>query len=1381
YGARSAGLHDSLELHHLQLLRDSYSRERSVAGQSQRSVTACNTGAHPAGALSLEQFRSALSTEESWNDRMEELFSEARPSRPQLDSTCDGHIGWETLCTYVLQQPEQSGDTPEANNMDISEPVIRHCLQNKQEPVTRILEVSQPPPLRYISVSKGGTLTVWNSRLQVIRSLETSSEQRCPPCTIGRQLHHAGLHPHRPLPRLSLTPRHRHQTLQWCRTRLSWSDSEWQRVIFSDESRFSPGGDAQRIRVWRHRGQHQDERFAVTRPEDLVSLHLHPYRTICRNSFGGSCVSWFQLCGHVGEKGSSSRRFRSWMTDAVYMPNVHKVAVASVSRNIHLIDVSTSACFEEWQLCGLSHAATALCYWYSVEAPGERCALMWGDERGAVSVLWFLQPHKGLFETPFSSQGGPQQVFLSDICSQTSLVSYQQSPKIHSEPINRVRYEPRASLIATSSESSASSVVIMDVDQRRSSYVWKVEKGVQYFDISWSLSLLVTAGLDPALRLWNRYVTSRPVAVLHGHRTTVVDVTIYPDLRKIFSYSKDAVLKIWDIPTQRCVKTLPLRFPNIQTGRIPEQGSFPLLLSLAGAPALLVSCREYLALLRLQNSASSRGAAAFSCTLYIPHLRQVVTACADSSVVVWEVETGRKRLELKNAHGQEEITAMTADHSQRRLITAASNGTIKVWSLLNGHPLHKLEAVSDTEVTGVICLHDNQLLSVGWSRLVAQYSIGESHDVYVKADVSWKSGRLHSEDILTADHCPGLRMLATGSYDGEIIVWTLDTQRPVTRLQRPEPGKTPTGPPQSSVGHSLVLHQWTQDAAPQDAAHRTLPHRMLPTGRCPTGCCPTGRCPQDGAQRTVPKGCCPTGCCPKDAGQRMLPTGCCPQDTAHRTVPKGCCPTGRCPKDAGQRMLPTGRCPQDAPHRMLPTGQSPQDAAQRTPPKGRSPQDAPHRMLPTGCSPQDAAHRMLPTGRSPQDAPHRTIPTGRRPKENDPPLTSCLLCGGPVGVLIIEEQGGAGGCLQMAVLVCCRVNPPVDRLRFLQKRTRGREWRNRAVLLSSQAGSVCWWSVCGPPHNHAEFYAPHRSDERVKALCTNHDNSVLITGDTTGSVQLWDISQYGLSDGDEPVNQQPPLIKTWRAHEGAIVSMEVLEHDSQLFLVSVSVDHAARLWTAGGGCVGSFGQECYWDLNNPQTYQVNRYNETELSSSSDQEEKDMTETDQSENIKDISAPGDRVQGPGAEVGAARSPSEELCQTTVESAPSSEDYHLSIQTLDEWSRAQSCSSSASSSPGHCGKVALGGQVIVDFQRKMAMRQDRRKEFGTIDSTRLYRIGTECTPFQALKMQELGQPMEVPSRPWMLSKSQSYSRATELSSPLLSSDSSGTPDPENLENL
>ncbi|KAI4895867.1 hypothetical protein NFI96_029661 [Prochilodus magdalenae] len=161
--------------------------------------------------------------------------------------------------------------------------------------------------------------------------------------TIGRRLHHAGLHPQGPLPRLSLTPRHRHQTLQWCRTRLSWSDSEWQRVIFSDESRFSLVGDAQRIRVWRHRGQHRDERFVVTRPEGLVSLHLHPYRTICRN-----CVRMFKLHGmdyHRTPLGASTAPYR----------DVWHVGLANTAARLHHTERQTS-CFYVPK-CQKDHAA----------------------------------------------------------------------------------------------------------------------------------------------------------------------------------------------------------------------------------------------------------------------------------------------------------------------------------------------------------------------------------------------------------------------------------------------------------------------------------------------------------------------------------------------------------------------------------------------------------------------------------------------------------------------------------------------------------------------------------------------------------------------------------------------------------------------------------------------------------------------------------------------------------------------------------------------------------------------------------------------------------------------------------------------------------------
>jgi WD40 repeat protein len=58
---------------------------------------------------------------------------------------------------------------------------------------------------------------------------------------------------------------------------------------------------------------------------------------------------------------------------------------------------------------------------------------------------------------------------------------------------------------------------------------------------------------------------------------------------------------------------------------------------------------------------------------------QVVTAADDSTIIIWDMMTGAKRMQINNAHGHEEITALSLDGSKRRLITGARNGSIKVF------------------------------------------------------------------------------------------------------------------------------------------------------------------------------------------------------------------------------------------------------------------------------------------------------------------------------------------------------------------------------------------------------------------------------------------------------------------------------------------------------------------------------------------------------------------------------------------------------------------------------------------------------------------------------------------------------------------------------
>ncbi|GFV43139.1 transposable element Tc1 transposase [Trichonephila clavipes] len=74
------------------------------------------------------------------------------------------------------------------------------------------------------------------------------------PQTISRHLAEANLKSKRPFHALPLTPEHRQQRLQWCQARSMWSVSDWQKVVFSDESRFVLGTDDNRVRVWRRPG-----------------------------------------------------------------------------------------------------------------------------------------------------------------------------------------------------------------------------------------------------------------------------------------------------------------------------------------------------------------------------------------------------------------------------------------------------------------------------------------------------------------------------------------------------------------------------------------------------------------------------------------------------------------------------------------------------------------------------------------------------------------------------------------------------------------------------------------------------------------------------------------------------------------------------------------------------------------------------------------------------------------------------------------------------------------------------------------------------------------------------------------------------------------------
>ncbi|GFU29006.1 transposable element Tcb2 transposase [Trichonephila clavipes] len=90
--------------------------------------------------------------------------------------------------------------------------------------------------------------------------------------TISRHLTEANLKSKCPFRALPLTPEHRQLRLQWCQARSMWNVTDWQKVVFSDESRFVLGTDDNRVRVWSHPGERYNSPHTVLR---------HTARTAC--------------------------------------------------------------------------------------------------------------------------------------------------------------------------------------------------------------------------------------------------------------------------------------------------------------------------------------------------------------------------------------------------------------------------------------------------------------------------------------------------------------------------------------------------------------------------------------------------------------------------------------------------------------------------------------------------------------------------------------------------------------------------------------------------------------------------------------------------------------------------------------------------------------------------------------------------------------------------------------------------------------------------------------------------------------------------------------------------------------------------------------------
>lgn len=112
--------------------------------------------------------------------------------------------------------------------------------------------------------------------------------------------------------------------------------------------------------------------------------------------------------------------------------------------------------------------------------------------------------------------------------------------------------------------------------------------------------------------------------------------------------------------------------------------------------------------------------------------------------------------------------------------------------------------------------------------------------------------------------------------------------------------------------------------------------------------------------------------------------------------------------------------------------------------------------------------------------------------------------------------------------------------------------------------------------------------EGLQHVATEESSTFIASGDTSGYIQLWDVSELPKlwpsnrellnAPEDVPVLRRTALrrLYSWRAHARAITHVEYLT--SVEGIISASFDCTVRLWTLSGEQVGVFGQPMPWSL-----------------------------------------------------------------------------------------------------------------------------------------------------------------------------------------------------------
>ncbi|CAF1205487.1 unnamed protein product [Adineta ricciae] len=288
-----------------------------------------------------------------------------------------------------------------------------------------------------------------------------------------------------------------------------------------------------------------------------------------------------------------------WITDFALMPNNSKIALAYTSKEIIIFDMTPKLELNlSYRIVGMEGTPFCLDYWFDPENLND-AILSWGDVKGNVHAIFFNSAVIALIERPArqTTDAEYKKVQLADIANGNYKNASYATYHAHGEWTRKVKYVEHLECFVSCSTDAKTALVFAWLEKSgltvRNNYSVRVrrlregrntvyiEQGVNSFDYSRNFNLietvlsflyislisLATAGANCQVRLWNPFVLSKPNGTLIGHMRSVLFVQFIHSRAQVISFSKDKILRIWDVQLQICLQRLANIFPRGPEGK----------------------------------------------------------------------------------------------------------------------------------------------------------------------------------------------------------------------------------------------------------------------------------------------------------------------------------------------------------------------------------------------------------------------------------------------------------------------------------------------------------------------------------------------------------------------------------------------------------------------------------------------------------------------------------------------------------------------------------------------------------------------------------------------------------------------------------------------